>query len=156
VAAQVSDPTVIEHVGRWWLFGTSRGRGVDHALRVWRAPNLTGPWSIHLLDPAKMDGRSARPAGTPFRFDDVLYRPSQDSSPRYGGRVVLNRVETMTLASYAERPVAAIGPHAGSPYPDGLHTLSAAGSRTLIDGNAIQFVPAAVSAELGHRLGRWT
>jgi len=150
--AQVSDPTVIEHDGGWWLFGTSRGRGVDHALRIWHAPKLTGPWSIHRLDPVKMDARSARPAGTPFLLGDVLYRPGQDSSRRYGGRVVLNRVETLTVDRYLERAVAAVEPWAGSPYPDGLHTLSAAGSSTLIDGNAIHFVPAAMRAELGRRL----
>lgn len=150
--AQVSDPTVIQHAGRWWLFGTSRGRGVDHALRIWHAPRLTGPWSIHRLDPVKTDAGSARPAGTPFVVDGVLYRPSQDSTRRYGGRVVLNRVDTMDLEEYLEHPVAAVGPPAGSRYPDGLHTLSAAGSNTLIDGNAIHFVPAALRAEVGRRL----
>jgi hypothetical protein len=152
--AQVSDPTVIEHDDLWWLFGTSRGRGVDHGLRLWHAPNLTGPWSIHDLDPVKVDARSARPAGTPFMVGDILYRPSQDSSRRYGGRVVVNRIESLTVDKYLERSVAVVAPPAGSPYPDGLHTLSGAGSNTLIDGNAIHFVPAAMRAELGRRLRR--
>jgi len=152
--AQVSDPTVIEHDGHWWLFGTSRGRGVDHALRLWHAPHLTGPWSIHDLDPVKVDARSARPAGTPFMVGDILYRPSQDSSRRYGGRVVVNRVDSLTLENYVEHSVAVVAPPAGSPYRHGLHTLSGAGSNTLIDGNAIHLVPAAMRAELGRRLRR--
>jgi hypothetical protein len=101
-----------------------------------------------------VDARSAQPAGTPFMVGGVLYRPSQDSSRRYGGRVVLNRIETLTLESYLERPVTAVAPPVGSQYPDGLHTVSSAGSTTLIDGNAIHFVPAAMRAELRRRLPR--
>jgi hypothetical protein len=152
---RVSDPTVIFRDGRWWLFGTSRGRGVDHALRIWHAPALTGPWSIHHIDPVKVDARSARPGGTPFEVDGRLYRPSQDSSRQYGGRVVVNRVETLTLETYLERPAAIVGPPAKSAYPDGLHTLSAAGANTtLIDGNAVHFIASVMRAELRERLSR--
>jgi O-antigen/teichoic acid export membrane protein len=151
---RVSDPTVIFREGQWWLFGTSRGLGVDHALRIWQAPELTGPWSIHRVDPVKVDARSARPGGTPFLMDGVLYRPSQDSSRRYGGRIAVNRVETLSVESYEERSVALVGPHPRSPYPDGLHTLSAAGGSTLIDGNAVHFIPAVMHAELRERLSR--
>ena len=151
---RVSDPTVIFHEGRWWLFGTSRGRGVDHALRIWHAPALTGPWSIHQVDPVKVDARSARPGGTPFLVDGDLYRPSQDSSRRYGGRIVVNRVETLSAETYAERPATTVGPPPKSEYPDGLHTLSAAGESTLIDGNSIHFIAAVMRGELRERLSR--
>jgi hypothetical protein len=153
---RVSDPTIIFRDGRWWLFGTSRGRGVDHALRIWHAPALTGPWALHAVDPVKVDARSARPGGTPFEVDGRLYRPSQDSSRRYGGRVVVNRVETLTLDTYLERPAAFVGPPGKSAYPDGLHTLSAAGGSTLIDGNAVHFIASVMRAELRERLARPT
>lgn len=151
---RVSDATVIFHEGRWWLFGTSRGRGVDHALRLWHAPALTGPWTIHQVDPVKVDARSARPGGTPFLVEGVLYRPSQDSSRRYGGRIVVNRVDSLTETTYAERIAAIVGPPPESPYPDGLHTLSAAGQSTLIDGNAAHFIASAMRGELRARLSR--
>jgi O-antigen/teichoic acid export membrane protein len=151
---RVSDPTVIFRDGRWWLFGTTRGRGVDHALRIWHAPALTGPWTIHQVDPVKVDARSARPGGTPFEVDGRLYRPSQDSSRRYGGRVVVNRIETLTVDTYLERPAAFVGPPPKSAYPDGLHTLSAAGGSTLIDGNAVHFIASVMRAELRERLSR--
>jgi hypothetical protein len=66
----------------------------------------------------------------------------------------VNRIESLTVENYLERSVAVVAPPAGSPYPDGLHTLSAAGANTLIDGNAIHFVPAAMRAELRRRLPR--
>jgi len=150
---QVSDPTVVRHDGRWWLFGTTRGRGVDRALRCWHASELTGPWRVHDLDPVKVDPASARPAGTLFQLDGRLVRPAQDSSERYGGRVVLNEIQVLTPTRYAERAVGSLEPGSGSPYPDGLHTLSAIGSRTLIDGNRTRFAPEAVVGTIRARLG---
>jgi hypothetical protein len=149
----VSDPTVIFHEDRWWLFGTSRGRGVNSALRVWHAPALSGPWTRHAQDPVKIDPASARPAGTPFEHRGSLYRPAQDCSRRYGGRVVVNRIDILTPDRFAETHVAAVEPFAALGYPAGLHTLSGVGRRTLVDGNALHFNPAAFVGRLG-RLGR--
>ena len=146
---QVSDPTIVHHGDRWWMFGTSRSLGVDHALRVWHAPALTGPWTVHRDDPVKFDARSARPGGTPFVVDGVLHRPAQDCSRRYGGRVVVNRVEELTPATFREVPIGGISPLEA--YPDGLHTLSALGRRTLIDGNAVRFAPGALTQLLRRR-----
>ncbi|HEX5240871.1 MAG TPA: MATE family efflux transporter, partial [Candidatus Limnocylindrales bacterium] len=143
----VSDPTLVRRNGRWWLFGTSRGRGVNEALRLWHAPRLEGPWKPHRLDPVKVDRSSARPGGTPFVLHGALYRPGQDNSGRYGGAVVLNRVDRLTVRDYEEVPVARVLPLAGSA-PDGLHTLSRAGSRTLIDGNRVRFVPSALRSTI--------
>jgi hypothetical protein len=147
----VSDPTLIRRHGRWWLFGTSRGRGVNEALRLWHAPRLEGPWTPHHLDPVKVDRSSARPGGTPFVLHGQLYRPGQDNSGRYGGAVVLNRVDRLTVREFREEPVARVAPVAGSA-PDGLHTLSRAGSRTLIDGNRVRFVPSALRSTIA---GLW-
>lgn len=136
----VVDASVIEYEGRWWMFGTRLDRGANHNLFIWHAPELTGPWLPHAANPVKTDARSSRPGGTPFIADGLLYRPSQDDSLAYGGQVVLNQVQVLTPRAFAERPVGSIGPQPGSPYPDGLHTLSRAGNRTLIDGNNRHFV----------------
>lgn len=149
---QVSDATVINRNGRWWMFGTSRGRGVNEALRIWHAPELTGPWTLHAVDPVKVDLASARPGGTPFVVGDGLYRPAQDCSRRYGGRLTLNRVDLLDATRFAETTVRFVDPI--EPYPDGLHTLSAAGSSTLVDGNRVRFVPAALQLTLETRLRR--
>lgn len=147
----VSDPTIVRHEDRWWLFGTSRGRGVDHALRAWHAPELLGPWRGHALDPVKIDVRSARPAGTPFVVEGRLHRPGQDSSRRYGGRLVINRIDRLTPDAFAERPVAVVDP-IDHDHPDGIHTLASAGARTLVDGNAVRFIPLTLRHELRARL----
>jgi hypothetical protein len=134
------DASVVEFEGAWWMFATRLDRGANHNLFIWHAPRLTGPWTPHTRNPVKTDSRSARPGGTPFVLAGKLYRPSQDDSHGYGGRVVVNEVELLTPRAFAERPVRWIEPQDGSPYQDGLHTLSGAGTRTLVDGNARHFV----------------
>lgn len=146
------DASVIEHDGRWWMFATRRDQGANYNLCVWHAPQLTGPWKPHAKNPVKTDARSARSGGTPFVSAGQLFRPSQDDSLVYGGRVVLNRVDILTPKAFAERPVAVIEPVEGSRYPDGLHTVSAAGSRTLIDGNVRHFVRDALRLAVAGKL----
>jgi hypothetical protein len=113
-----------------------------------------GPWLPHALNPVKTDARSARPAGTPFVVAGRLYRPSQDNSRIYGGRVVVNEVEVLTPDDFAERRVGFVQPWPGSPYPDGLHTLSAVGGRTLIDGNRRHLVKGALRLNIQSKLPR--
>ena len=148
----VLDASVIEYDGRWWMFATRQDRGGNQNLFVWHAPALFGPWAPHAANPVKTDARSARPGGTPFFFNGQLYRPSQDDSLVYGGRVVVNRVDVLTTRSFAERPVTAIEPQRGSPYQNGLHTLSSAGANTLVDGNSRRLTLGTLRQNVARRL----
>jgi hypothetical protein len=128
------DSTIFQHGGRWWLTCTNLEEGKNYKLFVWYAKELTGPWQPHALNPVKLDVRSSRPGGTPFLHNGCLYRPAQDCSLTYGGRIVVNRVLQLTPTAFVEEPVKAIDPDPKSLYRDGLHTLSAAGDVTVIDG----------------------
>lgn len=140
------DSTVFQYEGRWWLLATDGNDGPNHKLKAWHAPDLLGPWQPHVANPVKVDVRSARPAGTPFMHDGHLYRPSQDCSEIYGGKIVLNRVIRLTPAEFKEKHVAVIEPYRNSPYPDGLHTISAVGDMTVIDGVKKVFTAKSLSA----------
>jgi hypothetical protein len=83
------DNTVFRFEGRWWLFATDQNDGPNHKLRIWHAPEIQGPWQPHARNPAKIDVRSSRPAGTPFFYQGSLYRPAQDCSETYGGRITM-------------------------------------------------------------------
>jgi hypothetical protein len=146
------DASVVEFGGRWWMFATRIDRGANHNLFIWHAPELVGPWTPHVANPVKTDSRSARPGGTPFVADGKLYRPTQDDSLVYGGRVVVNEVMVLTPRAFVERPVGAVSPQRGSAYPDGLHTLSGAGTRTLIDGNIRHFVRETLMLDLAAKV----
>ena len=132
-----SDPSVVHHDGRWWLFFTKRGenpQGHLTDLNVWHAPELEGEWEPHANNPVKTDVRSAKSAGTIFTRDGTLVRPSQDCADGYGERVLLNRVTELTPTTFAEEVAATVEPQAGGRYPGGVHTLSGSGGVTLIDG----------------------
>jgi len=134
------DPTVFEHEGRWWMLGT-KAPLTNVALYAYHAERLEGPYVPHLLNPIKLDIASARPGGTPFHHNGVLWRPGQDSSETYGGRIALNRVLELTPERFKEETVKHIGPFGGSIWNKGMHTLSALGDLTFIDGKRFVSVP---------------
>jgi hypothetical protein len=127
------DPTVFSHAGLWWLTCTDYGYNQNVHLFIYYARALKGPWLPHKNNPVKSDVRSSRPAGTPFLFDDCLFRPAQDCSCTYGGQVVINRVLKLSPDEFREEPAAAVAPASDTLYREGLHTLSAVGDITLVD-----------------------
>ena len=145
------DPTLLQHEGRWWLLCSSRHQGSLHNLFIWYADTLLGPWRPHDGNPVKNDVRSSRPAGTPFAHEGHLYRPTQDCSRTYGGRVLLNRINKLTPEEFAEESVREISPIA--PYSDGVHTLSSCGEMTLIDGKRVVFKSPFRAIRCGRQIG---
>jgi len=138
---RLCDGTVFQHEGRWWLAASRpERRGASCELLLFHAAQLSGPWVAHAANPVKVDARSARPAGTPFVSEGVLYRPAQDCAADYGCRVVINRVLTLTERSFREEPCALIEPPRSWPYAAGLHTVCAVGDRTIIDAKRKRFI----------------
>lgn len=135
----VLDAAIVCWDGRWWMFGTRPGPQEHAELCVWHAPELEGPWTAHARNPVKVDARSARSAGTPFTWQGRLYRPAQDCSRRYGGRIVILRVDVLSPTDFSESPVATLGPQASGPYPDAMHTLSVADGVAVVDGARTTF-----------------
>ncbi len=144
------DPTLFRHEGRWWLLGTKPPLTNVELFAYW-SEVITGPFRPHPLNPVKMDIRSARPAGTPFVHEGTLWRPAQDSSLTYGGRISLNRVLALTPTGFAEVTEKHIEPMIGR-WSKGLHTISAAGDVTLLDGKRFLTDPAQRSRVRGRKL----
>jgi hypothetical protein len=131
------DSTVTLFENRWWLFCTLAGPHAQSQwtdLHVWHAPKLWGPWEPHRLQPVKVDIHSSRPAGRPFEVDGSLYRPAQDCSPRYGARIAINRILTLTPSEFAEEVWSYVEPDPLGPCSKGLHTLTWAGGLAAVDG----------------------
>jgi len=151
--SQIVDATLFRHEEKWWLAGSEpTHKGASCELNLWYASAPTGPWHPHAGNPVKVDVRSARPGGTPFYADGVLYRPAQDCTKTYGDRIIINRVVTLTTTAFCEVPAATVEPDPSGPYPAGLHTLSSAGNSTLIDAKRIIFSPAQFRRVLLHYL----
>jgi hypothetical protein len=139
--ARMADPTLFRHQGLYWIAYTDMAFGVQDNLCLLHAPRLEGPWTPHRLNPVKIDIRSSRPGGTPFRLGDRLFRPAQDCSVAYGGALTINEVLTCRPDAYAETMVATLRPDPDGPYPHGLHTLSIGDGVILVDGRRIFLDP---------------
>lgn len=153
VDAPVIDPTVVRWNDRWWLFGTRRDGDPNAELWLWSAPEFVGPWVPHGLNPVKIDVTSARPAGTPFVRDGVLYRPAQDCSTGYGGAVVLNRVERLDRETFEEHTVERFEVRTRR-YAVGNHHLAIGAGLVTIDAKRQIFDPRRSRRELSARLRR--
>lgn len=127
------DNTLFEHDGLFWLFCTSE-EAPNTTLLAFFSEDLLGPWRPHLANPVKIDVRSSRPAGSVFRIGGQLYRPAQDCSRTYGGRVIIHRVTELTPTVFREESCATVDPQLGTRYELGLHTLSFAGGYCVLDG----------------------
>lgn len=134
-AKQPLDATLIEVNGRWWMFVNIQEEGVLvnwDELHLYHSDSLLGPWKPHARNPVISDVRSARPAGRLFWANDILYRPSQDSSMRYGYATTISKIDTLSPTEYGETEVAKILPDWDKDIL-GVHTLNAAGELTVID-----------------------
>jgi hypothetical protein len=147
-----ADPTIFHWGNHYWLAYTNVDLGRFDNLCLAYASNLRGPWRPHANNPVKVDHGSSRSAGTPFVHDGQLYRPAQDCRPGYGAAVTLNHVTVCTPTAFREQTVRRLGPGPQDLNPHGLHTLSAWGSRTLVDGKRYMMIPRVLRRKVARRL----
>lgn len=131
---EVSDATLLERDGRYWLFGTERhsqGNASD-TMVVFAAARLEGPWLPHPMNPVLIDRTAARPGGAFVRRGERLFLPVQDGTRAYGGGLGLAELlelDAHTVRFAAPRPVAP-----GSAWDrHGIHTLNHAGGIEVVD-----------------------
>lgn len=130
------DPTIVKWNNKWWMFCTRKQhKSSDLRLYIYYADELNGTWNAHQQNPVKCDIRTARPAGGFFIVDNKLYRPSQDSSKTYGGRIIINQVTELTTESFSEEQVTSLEPkQLSGNYKYGVHTISFANGYMAVDG----------------------
>ena len=129
------DATLVEVDGTWWMFVNIQEEGVLvnwDELHLYYADNPRGPWKPHARNPVISDVRRARPAGRLFWSNDVLHRPGQDSSLRYGYATTISRIDNLTPTEYRETEVAKILPNWDKDVL-GVHTLNKSDEITVID-----------------------
>jgi hypothetical protein len=133
------DNTLHFHEGRWWMWSTrKRHKGAGTHLFLHYSEKLEGPWQPHAHNPVKIDLTSARPAGPLFSVGGRLYRPAQDNSATYGGRVVIMEVTDLSPGRYAETVVNRIEPAPGR-FGKGFHTICILDDLAAVDGKRYRF-----------------
>jgi hypothetical protein len=134
---EISDATLLEHGGSWWLFATERdGHGsTSDTMAVFRAPAPDGPWQPHPMNPIVIDRRRARPGGAFIRSRGRVLLPVQDGTHGYGGGLGLSellQLDGQVVRLSDPQPVSGAGDW---PYPK-IHTLNRTGRLEVIDGIA--------------------
>ena len=113
---RIADPTLIEHGGRFYLFGSSVAQGTN-VLSLWSADALDGMFELHPQSPLRISPRGGRMAGALLRLDGRLIRFGQSFEHYYGDGIVAFEIEAMTPTDYRERQIGEIrfrdriGPH---------------------------------------------
>ncbi len=133
------DSTLFFYGGLWWLMCTRKSTGSNSHLYLYYSNSMTGPYRAHLKNPVKIDIRGSRPAGQLIFSGKEMYRPAQDSSHTYGGRIRIFRILKLAPCDFEEELVSVIAPGRCQRYRRGIHTLSGCGAYTLIDGKRMVF-----------------
>jgi hypothetical protein len=129
------DATLIDVNGTWWMFINIEEEGVAvnwDELHLYYSESPLGPWKPHARNPVVSDVRSARPAGRLFWWNNVLCRPSQDSSLRYGYATTISKVTNLSPSAYEETEVLKILPDWDNNVI-GIHTVNFTNEMTVID-----------------------
>lgn len=130
------DSVLLQHQGRWWLFSTYGGDGMQEAnLCLFSSADLLGPYEKCACSPVRIGLGGARNGGAPFTIKDATFRPSQDCRPRYGDRLIIHRIAVLEQSHYDEEPwCELVLKDAGNPdinYP--CHTICAYEDQVLLD-----------------------
>jgi hypothetical protein len=131
---EISDATLLERDGRFWMFGTERQSQGNHSdtMVVYSADKLDGPWLPHPMNPVLIDRSAARPGGAFVTQGERLFLPVQDGTRAYGGGLGL--AELVELNPHAVRFAAPRPVLPGKAWDRaGIHTLNRAGGIEVID-----------------------
>ena len=127
------DNSIIFYKNKWWLFCTHSTSGFSEELYIYYSENLFGNWEEHQGNPVKIDVSSSRPGGTLFTVNDILYRPAQDLSKTYGGKIIINQINVLNKKIFSEKPIKVLIPDKIDRFNKGIHTISKIGDYTLFD-----------------------
>lgn len=113
---RIADPTLIEHEGHFYLFGSPMAQGTN-VLALWTAASLDSVFQPHPNSPLRISPQGGRMAGALLRLDGRLIRFGQSFERFYGDGIVAFEVEALTPETYRERRIGEIrfrdriGPH---------------------------------------------
>jgi len=133
---RTADTVLKEIDGTWWMFTSiSENKiGNNDDVFLFSSKNPFGKWHAHPENPIVSDVRYARQAGGIFKLNGRLYRPSQDSSKRYGFATNLQEIIQIDRQRYKERTAYKILPE----WTKGVkttHTLNSVNGLIVIDGS---------------------
>ncbi len=109
------DSTLFYHEHKWWLFTSideteTREKPFNELFLFFTDDLFSGQWKNHPGNPIITDLRASRPAGKIVKHNNIIYRPSQDCSERYGRAMKISQITKLTETEYEETQVKEIEP----------------------------------------------
>lgn len=150
-----TDSTLFFDNGKWWFFCTLNSCKPNEELHLYYSENFDGPYIVHPANPVKTDIRSSRPAGGLFLKDGYIYRPAQDSSKTYGGRIAINKINKLSIYEYSEETVNFIEPLKQNKFRQGIHTICDVGDYTVFDAKRYIFVGLAFTYQFNRKFNKF-
>ena len=130
------DATLYQKDNKWWMFVNlveHDGASSWDEMYLFHAERFDSQqWTPHPQNPVVSDCRSSRPAGQLFEHNGNLYRPSQNSSKRYGYGFNLNQILELNETSYKEKVVSNVHPNWEKGLT-GTHTFNRVGRLNMSD-----------------------
>ena len=130
------DATLFEHQGKWWMFVNiiENGGNSHDTLNLYYAESpLSTNWTPHPKNPIQKGLAFARPAGRIITRDNVIIRPSQDCSTRYGYAINFNKITALSETEYEEVIIEKFCPPTNSLTILSTHTWNESGDLEVID-----------------------
>lgn len=95
-----------------WLF-LNKGYVNKPELHIYKIDSLKlNKIEPHLMNPVKIDSRTARNAGAIFKYENDYYRPSQENAfGFYGSGLNINRIVKLDMEEYIEEKIITIKPN---------------------------------------------
>jgi hypothetical protein len=143
----VVDPTLLEHNGRYFLFGNDRAHG-SNTLHLWSAEELESEFKLHPLSPIRISPKGARMAGALVQMGPRLLRLGQSFVSGYGDGIFAFEIKALSHELYHEQLVGEIR------FKDrkGPHTLNFAQEEIVFDWYCNRVAPLAAVRRLSARL----
>lgn len=133
---RTTDTTIMKHNGKFWLFTNvefiNEVRTTNELFIFYSEELLNGDWKPHSNNPISSDHHISRPAGTIFKINDQIIRPSQNCSKRYGYGINFQSIMNINEDSYLENNMKSTLPNWASEVI-GTHTFNHSNGLTIID-----------------------
>ena len=129
------DTTPLYHDGMWYLFTSTRRdcKKFGDRLDIFYTEDILNPnWQEHPKNPVCKGHQQLRMAGKPFKYQEKLVRPSQDSLKRYGGNIELKEIVQLSPTAYQEQLITLILPDWNT-QDDGCHTINVEDDFVVLD-----------------------
>lgn len=127
---RVADSTIFEKDGEYYLIAVKYPESLEKAY-LYVSNTIDGLYEQVGNLPVQVSRANSRPGGNWFYADNVLYRPAQDCSVKYGGALKVMRVDSFD--PFQEQELFTVHP-LNYRYNLGIHTINFLNGVAVVDG----------------------